>query len=745
MNDQSIQRGISCPPRDINCTKILESMNAWNDSEANAYRLVDLPPIPPTEITVKEASHAFPTVDVPDHVHYTIGAVILAVGITGMLGNFLVIYAFCRSRSLRTPANIFIINLAISDFLMSVTQAPTFFATSLHKRWIFGEKGCELYAFCGAIFGITSMITLTVISVDRYFVITRPLASIGMMSKKRAVLILLGVWLYSLAWSLPPFFGWSAYVPEGLLTSCTWDYMTFTPSVRAYTMLLFCFVFFIPLFVIIYCYFFIFKAIKTTNRAVQKIGSDDNKESQKQYQKMKNEWKMAKIALIVILLYVISWSPYSTVALMAFAGYAHVLTPYMNSVPAVIAKASAIHNPIIYAITHPKYRMAIAKYIPCLGFLLKVSRKDSRSYSSYPSTRRSTVTSQSSDVSGLPRGKRLLSSVSDSESGWTDTEADITSMNSRPASRQISFDMGKDTETSDIKGKSKLKSHDSGIFEKHLMDAEDISMVEVNTVERNSPLARKARIRELGMITPVPDALQPTIEGFMLPVVDNLTPRQSVAANPDEWVHRSPDMQVTLSPGVPSTPPFPSGVRVTAKGSIDDKEVSPVAGGNELILGSVFEPGAVGLPEGLTQGAEVLASSVVRASTPRGNHQTSGELKSQQGNQGTMLNLLCPAIPKPTEITMDSIWSAIMVLEKSISSLVDVTSNVMDGAKSREAIGYQAEEQEEILRMDLEVVALELNSCQQTRVDELELKNQISMLISEVWSTDRSGGCLSGQ
>lgn len=28
----------------------------------------------------------------------------------------------------------------------------------------------------------------------------------------------------------------------------------------------------------------------------------------------------------------------------------------MNSVPAIIAKASAIHNPIIYAITHPKYR-----------------------------------------------------------------------------------------------------------------------------------------------------------------------------------------------------------------------------------------------------------------------------------------------------------------------------------------------------------------------------------------------------
>lgn len=72
-------------------------------------------------------------------------------------------------------------------------------------------KGCELYAFCGALFGITSMITLMVIALDRYFVITKPLASVRVMSKKKALIILVGVWLYSLAWSLPPFFGWSKW------------------------------------------------------------------------------------------------------------------------------------------------------------------------------------------------------------------------------------------------------------------------------------------------------------------------------------------------------------------------------------------------------------------------------------------------------------------------------------------------------------------------------------------------------
>lgn len=55
------------------------------------------------------------------------------------------------------------------------------------------------------------MITLMAIALDRYLVITRPLTSIGVVSKRRAALVLLGVWLYALAWSLPPFFGWSKW------------------------------------------------------------------------------------------------------------------------------------------------------------------------------------------------------------------------------------------------------------------------------------------------------------------------------------------------------------------------------------------------------------------------------------------------------------------------------------------------------------------------------------------------------
>ncbi|KAM6401968.1 melanopsin-like [Pluvialis apricaria] len=250
--------------------------------------------------------HAVTKTEVPDHVLYTVGTCVLIIGSIGIIGNLLVLYAFYSNKKLRTPQNYFIMNLAVSDFLMSASQAPMCFVNSLHGEWILGDIG--------------------------------------------------------------------SYVPEGLMISCTWDYVTYSPANRSYTMILCCCVFFIPLIIIFHCYLFMFLAIRRTGRDVQKLGSC----SRKSYlsQSMKNEWKLAKIAFVVIIVFVLSWSPYACVTLIAWAGRGNTLTPYSKSVPAVIAKASAIYNPIIYAIIHPRYRKTIHNAVPCLRFLIRISKND---------------------------------------------------------------------------------------------------------------------------------------------------------------------------------------------------------------------------------------------------------------------------------------------------------------------------------------------------------------------------------
>ncbi|XP_060752473.1 opsin 4xa isoform X1 [Tachysurus vachellii] len=314
-------------------------------------------------------------VDVPDHAHYIVAAFVAVIGTVGVIGNALVMYAFFCNKKLRSPPNYFIVNLAVSDFLMASTQSPIFFVSSLYKEWVFGKTGCKIYAFCGALFGITSMINLVAISIDRYIVITKPLQAIRWNSKRRTLISILLVWVYSLAWSSAPLLGWSSYIPEGLMTSCTWDYVTATPANKSYTLMLCCLVFFVPLGIISFCYVFMFLAIRNASRDLQSMGTQMRNTTLGQQQSITREWKLAKVAFVVIVVYVLSWSPYACVTLIAWAGYSNILTPYSKAVPAVIAKASAIYNPFIYAIIHSKYRDTLAEKVPCLHFLNKPPRK----------------------------------------------------------------------------------------------------------------------------------------------------------------------------------------------------------------------------------------------------------------------------------------------------------------------------------------------------------------------------------
>lgn len=56
--------------------------------------------------------------------HAILGFVIGLLGFISVSGNGMVVYIFLSTKSLRTPSNLFVINLAISDFLMMLCMSP---------------------------------------------------------------------------------------------------------------------------------------------------------------------------------------------------------------------------------------------------------------------------------------------------------------------------------------------------------------------------------------------------------------------------------------------------------------------------------------------------------------------------------------------------------------------------------------------------------------------------------------------
>lgn len=87
----------------------------------------------------------------------------------------------------------------------------------------------------------------------------------------RLLQVCAGAWVYCLTMSLPPLLGWSRYIPEGFLTSCSWDYLTRSPSNRAYYIYLLVLGFVLPVCVIAYCYAFILATIHAHGREMRSV------------------------------------------------------------------------------------------------------------------------------------------------------------------------------------------------------------------------------------------------------------------------------------------------------------------------------------------------------------------------------------------------------------------------------------------------------------------------------------------
>jgi len=64
--------------------------------------------------------------------NYLLGMLYIAFTVVALTGNGLVIWVFTAAKSLRTPSNVFIINLAICDFIM-MSKTPIFIYNSFNR------------------------------------------------------------------------------------------------------------------------------------------------------------------------------------------------------------------------------------------------------------------------------------------------------------------------------------------------------------------------------------------------------------------------------------------------------------------------------------------------------------------------------------------------------------------------------------------------------------------------------------
>ncbi|XP_059609939.1 alpha-2A adrenergic receptor-like [Phlebotomus argentipes] len=157
---------------------------------------------------------------------YTIAHIVFASIVVTILmviivvGNMLVIIAIATEKSLKNIQNWFIASLAVADFFLGLVIMPFSLANELMGYWIFGAWWCDIHSAMDVLLCTSSIMNLCLISLDRYWSITKAVEYLKTRTPARAAIMITAVWIMSGLICIPPLLGWKAKQPEGPLPQC---------------------------------------------------------------------------------------------------------------------------------------------------------------------------------------------------------------------------------------------------------------------------------------------------------------------------------------------------------------------------------------------------------------------------------------------------------------------------------------------------------------------------------------------
>ncbi|XP_064109887.1 parapinopsin-like isoform X2 [Macrobrachium nipponense] len=275
--------------------------------------------------------------------YYLSAFFLFLIGLFGIFNNLVVLIVMAKNKQLRSPLNLFLINLAISDLGISMVGNPISLVAALNRGWNFGHHACIVYAFLMGFFGITSICNLMVLAFERYMMISRPWKT-SELTERNALLTIMGVWIYSFLSAAPPLAGWGGFKIEGPGISCSIDWETRSLNNTSYIVFLFTLGLGLPVAVMGFSYTNVISTLRQAGSSGFQAGV------------AKAERRVAVMVVVMGITFLFAWVPYSVMALIMAFGDQSLVTPGAAVIPAIFAKSSCLYNPIIYVGLNTQFR-----------------------------------------------------------------------------------------------------------------------------------------------------------------------------------------------------------------------------------------------------------------------------------------------------------------------------------------------------------------------------------------------------
>ncbi|XP_069318212.1 short-wave-sensitive opsin 1 [Eulemur rufifrons] len=267
--------------------------------------------------------------------------------------NVMVLVATLRYKKLRQPLNYILVNLSFGGFLCCIFSVLPVFIASCRGYFLFGRHVCALEGFLGSAAGLVIGWSLAFLAFERYVIICKPFGNFRF-SSKHALMVVLATWTIGVGVSIPPFFGWSRFIPEGLQCSCGPDWYTVGTKYRSeyYTWFLFIFCFIVPLSLICFSYSQLLRALRAVAAQQQESATTQ-----------KAEREVSRMVVVMVGSFCLCYVPYAALAMYIVNNRNHGLDLRLVTIPAFFSKSACVYNPIIYCFMNKQFQACIMEMV----------------------------------------------------------------------------------------------------------------------------------------------------------------------------------------------------------------------------------------------------------------------------------------------------------------------------------------------------------------------------------------------
>ncbi|XP_060537312.1 protein trapped in endoderm-1 [Cylas formicarius] len=274
--------------------------------------------------------------------------------IVGVIGNFVTVLALIRCPKLRVHATTaFVLSLCISDLLFCAVNLPLTAARYISESWLLGDVLCKLFPvlFYGNV--AVSVLNMVAITLNRYVLISCYEYYNRFYSTFSIWMQLLCTWGFAFLIMLPPLLGvWGQLGLNASTFSCT----VLEKDGKSPKKAIFLVGFALPCVIIILAYSCIYCSVRRSNK---KLRSHQSNAEKRNSRREKDDSRLTKLMALIFICFLFCFLPLMLVNVFDD----NVKYPVLHVIASILAWASSVVNPFIYAASNRQYRSAYKKLL----------------------------------------------------------------------------------------------------------------------------------------------------------------------------------------------------------------------------------------------------------------------------------------------------------------------------------------------------------------------------------------------